>query len=561
MAESTRSNGHVGDDNPEREFETDAALRQLLQSATEIAESQRRLRSLASIGTDLAGRLDLPTLLERVVVEATALVGARYAALGVLDPHGGLQEFVHVGMDPATVESIGHLPEGKGLLGALIEDAHPVRLERLADDVRSVGFPPNHPPMASFLGVPVRVGDEVFGNLYLTESVRGAFTAEDEELAIALASAAGVAIENARLFDDSRYSASWLAALADLTHELIESEAAETGAERLLACVVELSDSDAGSVALADQPGADPEVLVVAGKESSSLPRILSVDWFGGGKDGGDVVRVDGSTSELNAVGSLAHGLLVPFGVVDGGRGVLTLARSRQSTPFRERDADMAQAFARHVGAAIERSRAADDRRRVALLDERARIASDLHDHVIQRLFAAGLNLHAAASSADPETASKVAAQVHEIDGAIAQIRQSIYTLSHSDSDGTGLRSRVLAAVTHFAGQFTQRPTATFAGPVDLLATGSLADDVVAVVTEGMSNAVRHSAAETIDIRISANGGEISVEVTDDGRGMPVSRDHSGLANLSRRAEARGGSFLIEAASPKGTRVTWRVPA
>ena len=190
---------------PKLEFES--ALTHFVDRAQEMMSSQARMRDLIRINNELTSNLDLPNVLRRIVEIGKELLNARYAAMGVIGDERRLEQFIHVGMDPEVYEQIDHLPEGKGLLGALIDDPQPVRLETIASDTRSSGFPTHHPPMESFLGVPIRVRNEVYGNLYLTDSVNGVFSSDDEELAEALAATAGIAIENARLFDDSTYRA------------------------------------------------------------------------------------------------------------------------------------------------------------------------------------------------------------------------------------------------------------------------------------------------------------------------------------------------------------------
>lgn len=205
-------------------LELDELLRQLIHRAQDVVATQGRLRGLLHANQSIVGNLTLPVLLRRTVQAACELAHARYGALGVIDATGGLEQFVHIGMDADAVARIGHLPEGKGLLGALIEDPKPIRLHTMSDDPRSVGFPDGHPPMTSFLGVPVRVRDEVFGNLYLTECEKGAFTAEDEELVSALAATASVAIENARLYEEARRRQEWLQASTEVTQQLLSTE-------------------------------------------------------------------------------------------------------------------------------------------------------------------------------------------------------------------------------------------------------------------------------------------------------------------------------------------------
>jgi GAF domain-containing protein len=191
----------TGDPTDVPHLELDQLLTQLIERAHDVKGAQNRLRGLLRANRSVIGDLALNTVLRRIVEAACELVDAPYGAVGVIRPDGtGLEAFIHVGMEPSAVEEIGHLPEGKGLLGALIDDPRPIRLRDIRDDVRSVGFPEHHPPMRGFLGVPIRVRDEVFGNLYLASLAQGDFSVEDEELVAALAATAGVAIENARLY-------------------------------------------------------------------------------------------------------------------------------------------------------------------------------------------------------------------------------------------------------------------------------------------------------------------------------------------------------------------------
>ncbi len=198
----------------------------------------------------------------------------------------------------------------------------------------------------------------------------------------------------------------------------------------------------------------------------------------------------------------------------------------------------------------------------MALLEDRSRIARDLHDHVIQRLFATGLNLQAAASAADPALAERITAQIQEIDGAITQIRQSIFGIRRDgESTSVSLRARILEIVDRSADQIANRPRVTFLGPVDLMADASLTDDMSAVVTEALTNAVRHAEAQQLEVTVSAVSGRVSIEVIDDGVGPGDSPRLSGLSNLRERAEARGGTFEISEASGGGTRLVWSVPS
>jgi GAF domain-containing protein len=242
-------------------LDLDALLAQLIERAQEVRVAQARLQGLFEAGQSIIGDLDLTTVLRRIVQAACDLVDARYGALGVIAPNGiGLEQFIHVGLDDATVDAIGHLPEGKGLLGALIEDPRPIRLGDIAEDARSVGFPASHPPMQGFLGVPVVVRGKVFGNLYLTQPEGGGFSAEDEQVVTALAATAGVAIENARLFAEAQERQRWLHASTEVTQRLLAG-GSEDPLVLVASTLLSLAEADLVSVLV---PSGDPERFAVA---------------------------------------------------------------------------------------------------------------------------------------------------------------------------------------------------------------------------------------------------------------------------------------------------------
>ncbi|CAN5394561.1 two-component system sensor histidine kinase [soil metagenome] len=521
--------------------------------------AQTRLRNLISASNAVVSDLDLSTVLKRIVEAATDLVDARYGAMGVIGPDGALEQFIHVGMDDDLVAKIGHLPEGKGLLGALIADPTPVRLPKLADDPRSIGFPPHHPPMESFLGVPLRVRDEVYGNLYFTDHKGGSFSADDEEIARSLASTAGIAISNARLFDEVSYRQRWSMALAETTRLMLmddDQDPLQVLAER----VAGLADADLTSVvihqaghelvAIASAVGVGAETLFDAhiAYAGSAIERTLE-------QDTPVIEAIDGD-------GAPSHTMQIPFSAGHSTRGLLTVCRSEKRPAFRERDLNMAASFADQARLAVERAAARENGRKVVLLEERSRIARDLHDHVIQGLYAAGLSLQAVASTVGPgEVAERIMAQIRQIDESIAQIRESIFALkSDAPRLASGLRARILEIVARLAENQVEQPRVRFLGPVDLLADPSLHDDVAAVVTETLTNAIRHAQATAITLTVSAAGGEFTVDVVDDGVGMGTTTRRSGLANLTDRAEQRGGSFEIEDVLPRGSRLLWHVP-
>ena len=549
---------------PQLEFE--AMLAQLVERADDMMQSQRRLRDLFRVGQVLSSSLDLPTVLRQIVETGAELIGARYAAMGVIGEEGRrLEQFIHVGMDAETADRIGHLPEGKGLLGVLIDEPQPVRLARIGDDARSSGFPAHHPPMESFIGVPIHVRDKVYGNLYLTDSINGEFSADDEALAQALAATAGVAINNARLFEDSTFRERWSRTLADLSRTLLNDEG-EDPLGHFLDEVRELADADLVAIVLLDPTGQEIVAQRAVGEGADALESMrLPVE----GTVAGDAIRTGEPVlvTEMSVHRSLqdhfdlGSGMVIPFPTADDRGGALSINRVRGRPVYTDRDLEMGISFAGHVGVALERRQSRIAHRKMALMEDRSRIARDLHDHVIQRLFAAGLGLQATATSVDTEAAKRITSTIAEIDGAIAQIRQSIFALDQPpESTSVSLRSRVLETVERVAEQLPQRPTVGFRGPVDLMVSGDLIDDVIAVVNEGLANVVRHAEADHADVQISAVAGEVRVLVIDDGNGPGESPRLSGLRNMRGRAADRGGSFTISPATPRGTRLEWTVP-
>ncbi|MCW2839580.1 MAG: histidine kinase [Aeromicrobium sp.] len=551
---------------PKLEFET--LLSHLVERADEMVRSQSRLRDLIRVNNDLTSNLDLATVLRKIVEIGTELIEARYGAMGVIADDQTLDQFITVGIDDETIARIGHLPEGKGLLGALIADPEPIRLATLADDARSSGFPVHHPPMTSFLGVPIRVRDAVYGNLYLTNSRNGEFSADDEELAQAIAATAGIAIANARLFEESVYRERWASALAETARRLMNDEDDEH-LGFLLDQVNQLADADLVCIGLVTPAGDEIVVDRAVGTGAaelvgSSFPVAGSV--FAAPILSREPLLIAGAhTLELGFEGQelLGHAMLVPFSIGDTQAGLLTIARLRDRHDFTPRDVDMGKSFASHISVAVDRAETRMIRRKVALLEDRSRIARDLHDHVIQRLFATGLSLQAVASGLSDESARSVTEQIREIDGAIAQIRQSIFGL-HRDVDTTSvsLRARVLEIIDRLESDHadTPRPRVTFLGPVDLMADAALTDDITAVVTEALANVVRHADARKVDVTISAAAGHVTVEVNDDGVGLTEGTRLSGLNNLRSRAESHSGTFELNRGPSRGTRLVWSVP-
>jgi len=526
---------------------------------------QQRLRDLLDANATIVERLDLEVVLRRIVEAAMRLVGARYGALGVIAVGGGLERFIHVGIDAIAAQRIGRLPSGRGLLGAVISEGAPIRLAHLADDPRSSGFPDNHPPMDAFLGVPLRVGDRVYGNLYLTEGARGPFSADDEELVIALASTAGIAIENARLYDIAKTREMWSVTTADVMAAMLA-----VSGESVLEVIAEHVGAliDVNLVVVAVPYGNDEfRVTTVRGPGASSLEgrvfpaagtlaaRALATQ---------RAASVVGQTDQAPVDWQPGSGPTVAIPLYSGDEplGVLTLSRRLGAPAFTDADLDMAFAFAGQASVAIEVVQAREDRRRLDTSRDRARIARDLHDHVIQRLFGAGLSLQAVSATVDAEASGAIEAQVDAIDAAIKDIRTIVFALGADDRGRTKrTRDRLLSVVAESFPPLSTTPRITFSGPLDSLVHGSLADDLVAVLRECLANTVRHADASAVQVRVEIIDELVTLTVQDDGRGIPSGAHLSGLANVTERAQLRGGVCTIASDSSSGTRIEWSVPA
>jgi signal transduction histidine kinase len=555
-------------------LELDQLLAQLIDRAQEVMVTQGRLRGLLAADQLIVADLALPAVLRHIVEAAQQLIGARYAALGVIGPDGGLSEFVHVGIPEEAVQAVGHLPEGKGVLGALIEDPRPIRLSNIADDPRSSGFPAAHPPMTSFLGVPIRIRNEVFGNLYLTESRRGEFSAEDQELARALAATAAVAIENARLYEAAQSRGEWLQASAAITRELLAADGADPRTP--LRTIAELSRrlgaADSVTVLLPVEDGAEELFVEVAVGEGADTLEGLSVPFAGtlAGRSflRGEPLRVS-SRAEVHGVGraiadapDLGPLLVLPLLGSHRAHGVLAVGRLSGRPAFSAEDLQMASGFANQAALAIELAEARAEQQRSLVFEERERIAADLHDHVIQRLFAAGLSLQSVVAGLPPgRTADRITTAVADVDDTISQIRSTIFQLQRlPQARARGVRDRLLDVLTDVAPALGFQPALRLTGPIEHLVPAALLEDLLAVLREALTNVARHAGATSVTVDLRADGGTLRLEVQDDGRGMSQDGRRSGLLNMRRRAERHGGSFTIGSRDPRGTTVRWSAP-
>ncbi|MFI9360037.1 GAF domain-containing protein [Kitasatospora sp. NPDC053057] len=561
-----------------------------LQSAAAVTDRmQRLLEAVVSIGAGL----DLHATLHRIATGAAELVDARYAALGVIAPGGhGLADFIHVGIDDETAAEIGELPAGRGILGALIDRPEPLRLTDLGADPRSSGFPSHHPQMRTFLGVPIRVRDEVFGNLYLTEKKGGgAFTPEDEQVVHALAAAAGVAIENSRLYEEGRRRERWIAGAAAVTTALLSTEQAEGALTVAAEQVRELADAALGMILLPTAPVGEGDCqmrVAHASGEAAEFVRgeLLPKDSFAARLLEGDSVYLDDMSGDPTVVMRLARsfGPSMAVPMVARGRvlGGLCVWRPRGALPFTDSEKQLAETFASQAALALRLAEGQRDQQRLAVFQDRDRIARDLHDLVIQRLFATGMMLESAARRAVvPEVKAGIGNAVDELDATIQEVRTTIYALqhdNHGDAPDT-LRTRVLREASQAAAALGFKPSVSFVGPVESLVGENAGRQLLAALREMLSNTARHARASRVGVEIDATvhlgdegrpvGGDpesldrggrpgVLLSVTDDGVGIPQGGRRSGLLNLTRRAEALGGAAWHERGPyRKGTVVRW----
>ncbi|MGQ0483588.1 MAG: sensor histidine kinase [Pseudonocardia sp.] len=561
----------------------DALLRELVERAGKVIESEGRLDRLLDAVVAVASDLSLPDVLRRIVESACELVGARYGALGVLDPSGRtLSDFVTVGLDDEARAGIGELPHGRGVLGLLITEPRPLRLADIAAHKASFGFPEHHPPMRTFLGVPIRVRGRVFGNLYLTEKHGGAdFTAEDQDVVVALSAAAGVAVENARLFDQSRRRERWLRAAHEVTGALLAGGAEDTALDMVARNALTCADAALASVAVPVGNGT-LRVAAVAGP-GADLERLLGLEVPaepGGASEAMGEVRVvelaepDGALGwwKRSAEGDppevlarLRSGVAIPLVAGTEGRGVL-LVGSEQPNGFDEVDRAVMQTFANQAALALEYARAQRDTRRLAVYQDRDRIARDLHDLVIQRLFAVGLGLQGITRLVQsPAVGTRIGEAVADIDQTIRDIRQTIFSLQEPPDEGgeTSLRTQLLRAVQEPVEAFGFEPRLSLEGPLDSLVPDGMRPDLLATLREALANVARHAHSRTVYVHAGVDpaGQRFRLLVRDDGIGMPDDPAlGSGVRNMAARAERWSGSCTVTRRTDGGTEVCWSAP-
>ncbi|MEV6331423.1 GAF domain-containing protein [Streptomyces sp. NPDC051909] len=552
------------------------ATRSLQGLSTELtARVPQLLEAMRSVGTGL----ELHTTLDRICETAAELAGARYAAIGMIDEEGeGLSDFVTYGVGADVARRIGRRPDGHaGLLGALIREPQTIRLADVSADPRSAGFPPGHPPMRTFLGVPIRVQGEIFGNLYLAEKHDGGeFNAYDVHMVRVLATEAGIAIGNARLYEAARQRERWIDGSVAVTTALLSGGDADDALTVVAEQARRLADAAAGIVMLPAGEGGLEIVAVCSAHASTSLgvvipPESPVVELL----MEGEAVFVDDASTDPRMLSSLSarYGPAMLLPLQSGGRvlGALATPRARGDRPFTETERTLATQFASQAALALMMAEAQRDRERLAVYEDRDRIARDLHDLVIQRLFATGMMLESAQRKAlVPAVREGVGKAVDELDVTIQEIRTAIFALQQGPAEApSGLRTRVLREINMAAVPLGFKPAHRFLGAIDATVGDLTGKNLIAALREALSNAFRHAGAGRIEVVVDATvtlpdgTPGVRLSVADDGVGIPEGGRRSGLRNLARRAESLGGASWCDPGIGEdggGTTVVWEAP-
>ncbi len=532
-----------------------------------VAGTRERMDALLDAVLAVSLGLDLDTTLRQIVQAAIDLVDARYGALGVLGEGGMLSQFVNVGIDDPTRELIGPLPTGHGVLGVVIEENKPLRLEDLSQHPMSIGFPPYHPPMRTFLGVPVRARDETFGRLYLTEKNGGKeFTRDDEVVVQALAGAAGVAIDNARLYEAARSRQAWLEATAEVTAELLGGTDPDEALHLIARHARELTRADHTIIALPDDPAAGAErttmltIAVSVGLDSNQIiGRRIPVSGSTMGAVFTDHLPRNVRKLDFDLTDEFGPALVLPLGGGENLSGVLLTVRVPGSPGFNEHELQLVSTFADQAALALQRAETQLAQRELEVLADRDRIARDLHDHVIQRLFAIGLGMQSThRREKSPQQAARLNDHIDQLHDVIQEIRTAIFDLQTDPADTPRLRSVLHEIITELTADVPLRTVVRMSGPLDVL-PAELAHDAQAVVREAVSNAVRHAKAADLTVTVSVED-DLVIDVTDNGVGVPDTIARSGLHNLSQRAADAGGSCTVTRPAEGGTRLVWTAP-
>src|ERR1700687_1925497 len=538
-----------------------------------MAERRDRKDVLLEAGLTLASELSLPIVLQRIVDLAAEVTDARYGALGVIGRSGELVDFITTGISAKQRRAIGDLPHGRGLLGLLIREPRIVRVRDIRNHAESVGFPPNHPPMHSFLGAPVQATGRTYGNIYVAEK-RGAVecSLEDEVALRVLATQAGVAIANASLYEESMQRERWLEALRKITGDMLGGADASSLLTSIAEHARDLAGAATATITTTTSSPAQLEVSAAVGAHAAdlkgqSVPAAKSIS--------GEVIRTgkplhtdDASThggayQPIMRIGHVGPAIFVPLRVRGKATGTLMVANVKGGPRFEESMLRLVETFADQASVAIEYGRAQADLQRLGLMEERERIAKELHDGIIQSLFAVGMNLQSTAlMSGSSETSSRVEGAVGELDRVIRALRNYIF----------GLRLGILAdrhldqALQELGSEIQKRSTTQVEVTVDAKVAAGLssnAHQIVQFTRAALSNVARHAQAGHATIRLARKGNKVVLLIEDDGVGDDVRRYSAGNGprNMRERASAMGGTLRVTSKAGKGTRLQLTFPA
>ena len=532
-----------------------------------MTERRDRKDVLLEAGLALASELSLPVVLQRIVDLAAEVTDARYGALGVIGESGDLVDFITTGISAKERRAIGELPHGRGILGLLIREPRSIRIKNIGDHPKSVGFPSHHPPMGSFLGAPVQAMGKVFGNIYLTEK-RSApeFSHEDEESLVILATQAGAAIANATLYADSHRRERWLDALREITSDILEGSESDSLLAKIAEHARALAGADAATILTTTSSPTQLEVAIAVGAYADEVrgqlvpaAKSLSGEVIQSGKP----LHTDDATTHSHAyqpiirLGHVGPAIFVPLRVRGRATGTLMVANVKGGRRFDGGTIRLVETFADQASVAIEYGRAQDDVRRLGLMEERERIAKELHDGIIQSLFAVGMSLQATAlTSTSTETTSRVDGAVDELDRVIRDLRNYIFELRPSI-----LADRDLDQALRELGNEIEKLSATEVEvEVDSeLAAGisSSSHQIVQLTREALSNIARHAHARHAIVRLARRGTRAVLAIEDDGVGFDVRGDSagSGLRNMRERAAALGATLHVTSKPGKGTKL------
>ncbi|MDH6237488.1 GAF domain-containing protein [Cryobacterium sp. CG_9.6] len=539
--------------------------------------NQEQNTNYANSVASLEHHENLDKVLSRMVSFACRLAKAKYGALAVADSDGSLIRFISVGMDAETEEAIGVRPHGRGVIGMLVRNPQTRRINNVAASPEFEGFPPHHPPISTLMSFPVAIRDVPFGTLFVAEKLGGDdFSAEDEDLVGALARETGVSVENALLFDDAQRRTHWLRACAELARDLLEPSSSGAGGGVALQAVAERARRESGAdfasiglptpdlshvyFAAASGAGADtmlrqlvelhPQVLahLRSSGEHLALPSLTDVL----------VPSTMVDSTQLSIFGTT---LITPLGPPADARGLLILSRTAGRGAFNPTDMEMVDVFGSYVTLALELAGIHRLRQRRAVLGDRDRIAMNLHDRIMQRIFATGLSLQSLRRfTENPAALELISAITKELDATLHELRDTIYELQNLSAEQSSVHSRILAAIRKSTNAIPITSSIHLVGLTDESIDEALLDDILAVISEGVSNVARHSGATSVEASVKIERGRITVLIADNGHGITDTVRHSGLDNLRKRAQNYHGRFSVTSKPDRGTRLLWSAP-